>query len=57
MRFFKGPLPPHSEIGRVIAAVLIAVFATIVLLEWSRAFDAGSPKAGRAFARAGSGSP
>jgi hypothetical protein len=57
MRFFKGPLPPHSEIGRVIAAVLIAVFATIALLEWSRAFDAGSPKAGRAFARAGSGSP
>jgi hypothetical protein len=59
MRFFKWPLTPRSEIGRVIVAVLIAVFATIALLEWSPASpsDTDPPKARRAAVRAGGGFP
>jgi hypothetical protein len=52
MRFFKGPLSPQSELGRVIVAVLIAVFATIALLEWT---PSGPPDAGAAKARRGAG--
>jgi hypothetical protein len=35
MRFFITSLAPRSEIGRVVAAVVIAVLATIALLAWS----------------------
>ena len=57
MRFFKSPLTPQSEIGRVVAAVLIAVLATIALLEWSPAPDADPPRAGRAAPQVGGDSP
>ena len=37
MRFFMASLVPQSEIGRVVAAVVIAVLATVALLAWSSA--------------------
>lgn len=58
MRFFKRPLVPQSEVGRVVVAVLIAVIATVALLEWTPAstVDAHSPQAGRGN-RAGGNAP
>ncbi len=37
MRIFQCSLAPQSGIGRVIVAVLVAVFATMALLAWAPA--------------------
>lgn len=59
MRFFKGPLAPQSEVGRVVVAVLVAVIATIVLLEWTPVSpsDNEPPHSGRSTSRTAGTTP
>ena len=59
MRFFKGPLAPQSEVGRVVVAVLVAVIATVALLEWTPVgpSDHPPPPSGRGTGRAAGNAP
>lgn len=59
MRFFKGPLAPQSEVGRVVVAVLVAVIATVALLEWTPVSpsDNEPPHSGRGAGRAAGTAP
>jgi len=59
MRFFKGPLAPQSEVGCVVFAVLVAVIATVALLEWTPVgpSDNQPPHSGRGTDRAAGNAP